>query len=127
MIEAIQKGIQSHMTTGAILAQLRKERDIGQKEIAAHLKVSIGTISNYENNVHSPDLAMLCRLADYFGVTTDYLLGRTAYRNDPKVLNQRISDEYTITDIINTVLTFDSGTVNHLMEYAKFLQTKLPR
>ena len=115
------------MTTGAILAQLRKERDIGQKEIAAYLKVSIGTISNYENNVHSPDLAMLCRLADYFDVTTDYLLGRTAYRHDPKVLNQRISDEYTVTDIINTVLTFDSGTVNHLMEYAKFLQTKLPR
>lgn len=115
------------MTTGAILTQLRKEKDIGQKEIATYLKVSVGTISNYENNVHSPDLAMLCRLADYFGVTTDYLLGRTAYRNDPKILNQRISDEYTVTDIINTVLTFDSGTVNHLMEYAQFLQTKLPR
>lgn len=112
------------MKTGTILTQLRKERDLGQKEIAAYLKVSIGTISNYENNVHSPDFAMLCRLADYFGVTTDYLLGRTAYRCDPKVLNQHVSDEYTVTDVINTVLTFDSGTVDHLMEYAKFLQVR---
>ncbi|MDE6640408.1 MAG: helix-turn-helix domain-containing protein [Acetatifactor sp.] len=92
---------------------------------AAYLQVSIGTISNYENNVHSPDLATLCRLADYFGVATDYLLGRTACRGTPEVLNQPISDEYTVSDIINTVLTFDSSTVNHLIEYAKFLQAKL--
>lgn len=115
------------MTTGTVLTQLRKERDIGQKEIASYLKVSIGTISNYENNVHSPDLAMLCRLADYFGVTTDYLLGRTAYRGDLKVLNRHVSDEYTVTDVINTVLTLDSGTVDHLMEYAEFLQVRHER
>lgn len=114
------------MTTGTILAQLRQEKGIGQKELAACLQVSIGTISNYENNVHSPDLATLCRLADYFDVTTDYLLGRTAYRGNPRILNQPISDEYTVTDIINTVLTFDSSTVNHLIEYAKFLQARLP-
>ncbi len=56
-------------------------------------------------------------------MTTDYLLGRTAYRGDLKVLNRHISNEYTVTDIVNTVLTFDSSTVNHLMEYGKFLQT----
>lgn len=114
------------MTTGTILAQLRQEKEIGQKELAAYLQVSIGTISNYENDVHSPDLITLCRLADYFGVTTDYLLGRTAYRGSHEILNQPISDGYTVTDIINTVLTFDSGTVAHLIEYAKFLQARLP-
>lgn len=112
------------MKTGGILTQLRKEKDVGQKEIAAYLNVSIGTVSNYENNVHAPDYVTLCRLADYFGVTTDYLLGRTSYRNDPQVLNRRVSNEYTVTDIINTVLTLDGSTVNHLMEYAKFLQTR---
>lgn len=112
------------MTTGTILARLRQEKGLGQKELAAYLQVSIGTISNYENSVHCPDLATLCRLADYFSVTTDYLLGRTAFRGSPGVLNQPVSDEYTVTDIINTVLTFDSGTVNHLIEYAQFLQTR---
>lgn len=112
------------MAMGDILAQLREEKDVGQKEIAAYLNVSIGTVSNYENNVHSPDLVTLCRLADYFGVTTDYLLGRTSYRDDPSVLNRRVSRDYTVTDIINTVLSCDSGTVDHLMEYAEFLKAK---
>ncbi|MCM1192276.1 MAG: helix-turn-helix domain-containing protein [Butyrivibrio sp.] len=112
------------MTTGAILTRLRAEKDVGQKEVATYLKVSVSTVSNYENNVHSPDYTMLCRLADYYGVTTDYLLGRTDYRDDPKVLNLRVSEEYTITDVIDVMLTFDSATANHFMEYAKFLQNK---
>lgn len=111
-------------TTGAILTQLRKERDVGQKEIAAYLKVSIGTVSNYENDVHAPDYAALRRLADYFDVTTDYLLGRSLYRGSTQVFNRRLSDEYTVADVINLVIEFDSGTVNHLMEYAKFLCTQ---
>lgn len=112
------------MTTGAILIQLRKEKDVGQKEVATYLKVSIATVSNYENDVHSPDYSMLCRLAEYYGVTTDYLLGRTAYRSDPKVLNRRISDEYTVTDVVDMVLALDGSEVNHLMEYAKFIQAR---
>lgn len=112
------------MTTGRILTELRKEKEIGQKELAVYLNVSVGTVSNYENDVHSPDLSTLCRIADFFGVTTDYLLGRTSYRKDPAVLNVRVSDRYTITDIVNTMLTFESGTVDHLMDYAKYLQAK---
>ena len=69
------------MTTGRILTELRKEKEIGQKELAVYLNVSVGTVSNYENDVHSPDLSTLCKLADFFGVTTDYLLGRTVQRN----------------------------------------------
>lgn len=110
------------MNTGAILRQLRMEKELGQKEVALRLNVSVATISNYENNVHAPDYAMLCRLADYYGVTTDYLLGRTAYRSDPKILNRRISGEYTITDVIDMMVTLDCGAVDHLMEYARFLR-----
>ena len=114
------------MTTGRILTELRKEKEIGQKELAVYLNVSVGTVSNYENDVHCPDLSTLCRLADFFGVTTDYLLGRTSYRKDPAVLNLRVSEHYTVTDIVNTVLTFESSTVDHLMDYARYLQTKQP-
>lgn len=112
------------MTVGEILAALRKERNIGQKELAIYLNVSTGTVSNYEHNVHSPDLAAISRLADYFGVTADYLLGRTSCRYDPRLLNRRISTEYTVTDIVDLVLTFDGATADKLMEYARFLQAR---
>ena len=44
---------------GETLATLRKEKGLGQKQLAALLNMSVGTVSNYENNVHSPDLATL--------------------------------------------------------------------
>lgn len=63
------------MTLGERLKALREDQDIYQKEVAAYLHVSIGTISNYEQDIHKPDVDTLCRLAEFFGVTTDYLLG----------------------------------------------------
>lgn len=112
---------------GAILATLRREKGMAQKELAILLNLSIGTISNYENGVHSPDLNTLCRLADLYGVTTDYLLGRTKFRFDPKTLNRRVADEYTVLDVVDTVLACErAGSVENLMEYARFLSAKLP-
>lgn len=61
------------------LAMLRKVKDIPQKELAASLRLSVSTVSNYENGVHQPDLDTLCRLADFYEVSTDYLLGRTSH------------------------------------------------
>ena len=65
------------MNFGKTLRDLRTERGIFQKELATALHVSVGTLSNYEEEVSSPDLEMLCRIADYFQVSTDYLLGRS--------------------------------------------------
>lgn len=61
-----------------ILRHLRTQKGIYQKELAAHLKVSIGTVSNYEQGIHAPDLDTLVKIADYYDVSVDYLLGRTA-------------------------------------------------
>lgn len=102
----------------------RKEALGSGNWLAGYLNVTAGTISNYEHNIHSPDPVTLCRLAEYFGVTTDYLMGRTPCRFDPSLLERRISDEYTVTDIVNTVLALDSCSVDHLMDYADFLRSR---
>lgn len=112
------------MEVGEILALLRKEKNLGQKELAAYLNLSTGTISNYENGVHSPDLNTLCRLADYFGVTTDYLLNRTSHRYEASKMNQRLSKDYTLSDVVDLVLTCNENSVAHLMEYALFLRSR---
>lgn len=70
------------MTLSERLTSLRQIKSIGQKVLAAYLKVSVGTISNYENGVHQPDLDTLCRFAEYYNVTIDYLLGRCPHSTD---------------------------------------------
>lgn len=61
---------------GDLLAELRQDRGLTQSELGKVISVTSGTISNYEHGFHLPDLEKLVLLADYFGVSTDYLLGR---------------------------------------------------
>ena len=56
---------------GELMGELRQARGLTQKELGKILSVSTGTISNYENGVHYPDLEKLVQLADYFQVSTD--------------------------------------------------------
>lgn len=59
------------------LKTLRKERGITQQQLADGVGISKGGLSYYENAGRTPDISILERFADYFEVTTDYLLGRT--------------------------------------------------
>ncbi len=63
-------------TFGNILRELRKEKNITQRELASMLKLSESTIGMYERNERQPDYDTLNRIANYFKVTTDFLLGR---------------------------------------------------
>ena len=63
---------------GEILAELRQDRGLTQETLAKVLFVTAGTISNYENSAHFPDIEKLTALADFFDVPLDYLLGRCA-------------------------------------------------
>lgn len=62
------------------LKQLRKERKISQLQLAFDLNMNQNTISRYENLERQADYDTLIRFADYFGVSVDYLLGRTDNR-----------------------------------------------
>lgn len=112
------------MTFGQRLINLREEKGIFQKELAAHLNVSISTISNYENDVHFPDIAILCKLADYFHVTTDYLLARTDYRYDPETLNRNLSQDYTVAEYINTTLELSPKDISTVLDYLELLKMR---
>lgn len=59
------------------LAELRISRRLTMREVAKDLKITSSTLSNYENDKRKPDVDMLNKLADYFDVSADYLLGRT--------------------------------------------------
>ena len=62
------------------LKKLRKERNISQLKLAIDLNMNQNTISRYENLEREADYETLIKFADYFGVSIDYLLGRTEKR-----------------------------------------------
>ena len=63
-----------------ILTLLRKERGFSQKKAAADLGISQALLSHYEKGVRECGLDFLVRAAAYYGVSCDYLLGRTPHR-----------------------------------------------
>ena len=72
----------SFMTFGARLRELREERNITQKTLAGIIGVSPRMVSFYESGAHFPrDESILLKLADHFGVSTDYLLGYSDLRS----------------------------------------------
>ena len=62
------------------IRQLRLARSLSQVELANCLNVSKQSVSNWENDNIQPSIDMLVKIADFFGVSTDYLLGRTTER-----------------------------------------------
>lgn len=58
------------------LKQLRKSRMIKQGDLAQILQVNRSAVGKWETGVNFPTVEVLDKLAEYFGVTTDYLLGR---------------------------------------------------
>ena len=64
-----------------IISLLRKERGISQKQAALELNVSQALLSHYEKGIRECGLDFIVRIADYYDVSADYLLGRTADRN----------------------------------------------
>ena len=60
-----------------IITLIRKERKISQKQAAADLGISQALLSHYEKGIRECGLEFLSRIADYYHVSCDYLLGRS--------------------------------------------------
>ncbi len=61
------------------IRDLREDRDLRQSDLAERTGLDQRTISNYETGKTSPDAYALIKLADFFGVSIDYLVGRVKY------------------------------------------------
>lgn len=72
------------------LALLRREKKISQRAAAGDLGVSQALLSHYENGLREPGLSFVVRAADYYGVSCDYLLGRSMARDGSAVPAERM-------------------------------------
>lgn len=75
-------------TLGKRLARLREKRNLDQAQLGEILNLSKSTISAYERDTRSPNPELIVSIAEYFNVTTDYLL-----RGDIRQQNEIIDEE----------------------------------
>lgn len=90
-----QETSNSPTVLGKRLRSLRKEKKLTQQDLASFINVTHVSISGYESGRRSPDTDTLQKLADFFNVTTDYLLGRSDIKNPEEITYAGIkNDEY---------------------------------
>ena len=82
------------------LCLLRQEKKISQRKAAGELGVSQALLSHYENGVREPGLSFVVRAADYYGVSADFLLGRTMARDGGAILAEDLADSSVEKDNI---------------------------
>ncbi|MBU5227803.1 helix-turn-helix domain-containing protein [Clostridium senegalense] len=74
-------------TFGERLKELRKEHRLTQQELADNFYLNKSSISRYEKNQQLPENDLLQKIADFFNVSIDYLLGRTdLLKSDTKII-----------------------------------------
>lgn len=90
---------------GDRLKLLRKKQGRNQEDVASGVGISRARYSHYENNHVEPDIELIRKLADYFNVKVDYLLGRTNNPHDeneddfdPIAEHNRLLEKYGIED-----------------------------
>lgn len=78
---------------GERLKQMRKLKNKTQDQVAVDLSLTRAQYSHFENNRNEPDQKTLVKLADYYGVTTDYLLGHKV--DDGLLVAAHMDDDLT--------------------------------
>ncbi len=100
---------------GIKLKQLRVEKGRTQKQLAEYLNVTKAMVSKYETNAAYPSVEVLAKIADYFNVSTDYLLDRT---------ENRAFNVAPLTDVQVALVEGMINQFNHLNEIALKGNTK---
>lgn len=104
----------------SIIAQ-RKKRGLTQEELAEKLDVSPAAISKWERGISTPELSMVCKLADCFEITVDELLGRTnCLLPEEEKYSENAMKQYDLELRKNVVAKYENrvGKVNLLNELA---------
>lgn len=92
------------------LVELRTEKGISQKAAAADLGISQALLSHYEKGIREFNMDFLCRVADYYGVTADYVLGRTQSRSG---LNSTELEDREEDSLFNTRSIYRAAIMTH--------------
>ena len=105
-----------NINVGSKLAELRNSLSLTQDEVATSLGISNKTLSKWENGMSEPNLTMLSKLAEYYSVSTDYILGINSAKDikSTDLLKQELSE-----------LDFEGGILKTFQINFEMLRTKI--
>ncbi len=89
------------------LKYLRKSRSVTQQELADVLGISRQGYAKYENDLGEPDISTLIKLADYFDVSVDSMIGRTS--------NNDILNTVKLSNFYNELLQSDDESIDKII------------
>lgn len=79
------------METSEVIRNLRTKNNLSSKELSKILNISESSVSLYESGKRKPSLDLLIKIADYFSVSTDYLLGISDKENENNMAEKDFS------------------------------------
>jgi len=100
-----------------IIRDLRKDRDLTQTDIANVLDIKQQGYSKYENGENEMPIRVIVALADYFGVSVDYLLGRPKGGQGYEVLESTINGDTTVGTVVSDILSLDPPNRDAVVDY----------
>lgn len=113
-------------TFAARITEQRKAHGLSQKQAAADLGISQALLSHYENGVRECGLGFVVKAAEFYGVSCDYLLGRTAnevlFRSRPGITDLPEDSHWTTDTILRSALVA-GGYATKDKEMEQFVKT----
>lgn len=102
------------------LSQLRKEKNLSQKEFAKTFGVAQNTVSNWENENRTVDAETAVKLANYFQVSVDYLLGNTDHPGTVQAIDAQLEGvEFALFGEVKELSEAQKQDVLHFVQFIK--------
>lgn len=112
------------------IKQLREKRGLIQEILAAELGITLQMLSKYERDVTFIKVDILKKIAVYFNVTTDYLLGLSEVKRDLQgqmKVNETLDEYYDLVEIYKNLDKYDQEMIWSIIQIIKKLDEKRKR
>ena len=106
-----------------IIRGLRQDKDLHQKDIAKMIDTSQQQYSNYETGESEISVQALIILADFYGTSTDYLLGRTKRKEGMVSIKEMLTGKHSAGEVISEIATLTPERRSTVIDFVMFLKS----
>ena len=101
------------------IRDLREDHDLKQSEVAERIGTTQQYYSKYETGRHELPIRFLNKLAELYGVSTDYILGRTDCPDGVNKYGEKLTDDYSVDELVGDVLSLSPKAREAVKEYVE--------